>query len=45
MRLRKATINYLESEFIYYKHLSRGIERIRNSKAYPHSTISKSIEK
>ena len=35
MRLRKATINYLESEFIYYKHLSRGIERIRNSKAYP----------
>lgn len=35
MRLRKATINYLESELIYYNHLSRDIERIRNSKVYP----------
>lgn len=35
MRLRKASINYLESELIYYNHLSRDIERIRNSKVHP----------
>ena len=35
MRLRKASINYLGSELIYYKHLSRGIERISNNKVYP----------
>lgn len=35
MRLRKATINYLESELIHYKHIYRDIERIRSGKIYP----------